>query len=168
MSEAFHIDRRALAEHGELDLTEKRIRSAIRVLEEVGFLDRAVTSGSRYKPTEEGLRRKPIRFQFGGEYAPLFIAANRGAAAARERLFASRQPQTPVSRHRASTGFLEPFAKGPKSKSEAERSVNLGPLVKSGLPPVAFEPNSKLESALGRLLEGIRHSRGASGNGTAK
>ena len=40
--DAFPIDRRELAEHGELDLTEKRIRSAIRTLEEVGFLDRAL------------------------------------------------------------------------------------------------------------------------------
>jgi hypothetical protein len=31
------------------------------VLEEVRFLARFVTSGSRSKATEEGLRRKPIR-----------------------------------------------------------------------------------------------------------
>jgi hypothetical protein len=87
------VDRRALAEHGELDLTEKQIRSALRVLEEIGFLDRAVASGSRYKATEDGLIRKPIRFQFGGEYAPLFISANRGAAARRERLSGSDRSQ---------------------------------------------------------------------------
>src|SRR3954452_11591462 len=50
----FAIDRRALADHPELRLTEKQIRTAIRTLEEVGFLDRAVAAGSRYKPTEEG------------------------------------------------------------------------------------------------------------------
>jgi hypothetical protein len=83
--EAFHIDRRALANHGELDLTEKRIRSAIATLEEIGFIGRAVTSGSKYKPTENGLHRKPIQFQFGSDYAPLFIVANRRAAARRER-----------------------------------------------------------------------------------
>ncbi|QRM35434.1 hypothetical protein [Microvirga sp. VF16] len=44
-----------------------------------------MTSGSRYKLTEDGLRRKPIRFQFGTEYFPLFDAANRRAAARRER-----------------------------------------------------------------------------------
>jgi hypothetical protein len=55
------------------------------------FLDRAVTSGSRYKPTEDGLRRKPILFQFGSDYAPMFLAANRRAAAARDRQKASRQ-----------------------------------------------------------------------------
>jgi hypothetical protein len=49
---------------------------------------------------------------------------------------------------------------GPKSKSEAESPVLMGPLVKSGLPPKASEPNPKLEAALDRLLQGIRQSRG--------
>jgi hypothetical protein len=45
---SFAIDRRALVEHHELDLTEKRIRSAIRTLEEVGFFDRDIApSGSK-------------------------------------------------------------------------------------------------------------------------
>ena len=39
---AFPIDRRELAEHAALGLTEARVRGAIRTLEEVGFLDRAV------------------------------------------------------------------------------------------------------------------------------
>src|SRR3954454_4034920 len=37
----FPIDRRELAEHAELDLTEARVRGAIRTLEEVEFLERA-------------------------------------------------------------------------------------------------------------------------------
>jgi hypothetical protein len=65
--DAFPIDRRELADRQDLELSEKQIRSAIRTLEEVGFLDRTLSSGSRYKATEEGLRRKPIRFQFGAE-----------------------------------------------------------------------------------------------------
>jgi hypothetical protein len=87
----FPIDRRALAGHRELGLTEARVRGAIRVLEEVGFLARFVTSGSRYKATEEGLRRKPIPFQFGSDYAPLFIAANARAAVARGRREGARR-----------------------------------------------------------------------------
>src|SRR5215204_4767765 len=43
---AFPIDRRELADHDALGLTEARVRGAIRTLEEVGFLDRAVASGS--------------------------------------------------------------------------------------------------------------------------
>jgi len=162
VAEAFHIDRRALAEHGELDLTEKRIRSAITTLEEIGFLDRAVTSGSKYKPTENGLHRKPIRYQFGSEYAPLFIAANRRAAAARGGRPGERRAIPAETTRWVSTAL--PVAsplKGPKSKSEAVRTVNLGPLVKEcGLPPTALEPNPRLEAALDRLLQGIRQSRG--------
>ncbi len=165
--EAFTIDRRALSEGNssaaeDLNLTEKRIRSAIATLEEIGFLDRAVTSGSKYKPTENGLRRKPIRFTFGSEYFPLFDAANRRAAARRERGSASRQSQTLVSSHRVSTASAEARPlKGPKSTSEAESSMHLGPLVKSGIPPKASEPNPRLEAALDRLLQGIRQSRGS-------
>lgn len=159
--ETFHIDRRALAEHGELDLTEKRIRSAISTLEEIGFLDRALASGSRYKATEDGLRRKPIRFQFGAEYAPLFIAANGRSAAARGRRSGERRPPAPSSAPSRSMVKSEASPlKGPKNKSEADRSVNLGPLVKCGIPPKAFEPNPALESALDQLLQGIRQSRG--------
>ena len=39
---AFPIDRRELADYAALGLTEARVRGAIRTLEEVGFLDRAV------------------------------------------------------------------------------------------------------------------------------
>ena len=60
-------------------------RSAIRVLDEIRFLDRTVASGSSYKAMEDGLRCKPILFVFGSDHAPLFIAANRRAAAARGR-----------------------------------------------------------------------------------
>ena len=125
--EAFPIDRRALADHGELDLTEKRIRGAIRTLEEIGFLDRAVTSGSRYKPTEDGLRRKPIRFRFGSEYAPLLLRPTGALAAARGRRSGDRQvectPNQPSGPLR-SICRASPL-KGPKSKSEAERSSEL-------------------------------------------
>ena len=55
---AFPIDRRELAEHAALGLTEARVRGAIRTLEEVGFLDRAVASGSTHKPTPEAVPAK--------------------------------------------------------------------------------------------------------------
>jgi hypothetical protein len=159
--EAFHIDRRALAGHDGLDLTEKRIRSAIRTLEEVGFIDRAVTSGSKYKPTENGLHRKPIRFQFGSEYFSLFDAANKRAVAARGRLSRDRRAITPSSTQRPSTVNSASSLKGPKSRNPSERLVNLGPLVKEcGILPKASESNPALEAALDRLLQGIRQSRG--------
>src|SRR4051794_33993259 len=91
---AFPIDRRELADHAALGLTEGRVRGAIRTLEEVGFLDRAVVSGSTHKPTPDGLHRKPVLFLFGVEYGPLFGAANRRAAAARERHSNARRTLT--------------------------------------------------------------------------
>src|SRR5215210_705623 len=94
---AFPIDRRELAAHAALGLTEARVRGAIRTLEEVGFLDRAVTSGSTHKPTPDGLHRKPVLFMFGTDYGPLFSAANKRAAAARERRSGSRRSPTPAS-----------------------------------------------------------------------
>jgi hypothetical protein len=168
--DAFPIDRRELADHPELQLTERRVRGAIRVLEEIGFLDRALASGSRYKATEDGLRRKPILFVFGSEYAPAFLAANKRAAAARGGRPGDRRPIAPTSTPRSSTAL--PVASGtkwPKSTSEAESSMLMGHLVKeSGLPPKASEPNPALEAALDRLLQGIRQSRGGCGKGGAR
>jgi hypothetical protein len=164
--EGFPLDRRALAEHSELDLTEARVRSAIRVLEEIGFLDRAVTSGSKYKPTEDGLQRKPIWYEFGSDYAPLFISANARAARARGGLSGARRPVTPETVRRASTPLPGASAlNSPKDKSVAFPNLSLGDLRKpdktSGILPKASELNPALESALERLLQGIRQSRGA-------
>src|SRR3954452_3329573 len=103
---AFPIDRRELADHVALGLTEGRVRGAIRTLEEVGFLDRAVASGSTHRPTPDGLHRKPVLFMFGAEYGPLFGAANRRATAARERRSGSHRSRTPANPLRPSTGFL--------------------------------------------------------------
>ena len=74
---AFAIDHRELADHAALGLTEARVRGAIRTLEEVCFLDRAVASGSTHKPTPDGLHRKPVLFMFGSEYSSLFSKANK-------------------------------------------------------------------------------------------
>jgi hypothetical protein len=97
--DAFPIDRRALADRPDLGLTEDRIRGAIRTLEAVGLLDRAVAGGSTHKKTSDGeLHRKPILFRRGTDYAPAFIAANRRAAAARGRHSGERRalaPSTP-------------------------------------------------------------------------
>src|SRR5215210_7829755 len=66
---AFPIDRRELADRADLQLTEAQVRGAIRALEEVGFLDRAIPGkGSRHRMTDAGeLHRKPVLFQFGGD-----------------------------------------------------------------------------------------------------
>src|SRR4051812_27301091 len=116
---AFPIDRRELAAHAVLGLTEARVRGAIRTLEEIEFLDRAVASGSTHKPTPDGLHRKPVLFMFGSDYGPLFSAANaRAAAAARERRSGCRRGSGPAAVRRPSTRLLSPrLTNSPKSKS---------------------------------------------------
>jgi hypothetical protein len=58
--------------------------------------------------------------------------------------------------------------KGPKDKSEAKPLVIMGPLVKSGLPPHAFERDPKLEAALERLLRAAGIAGDGSGEGGAR
>jgi hypothetical protein len=164
----FPIDRRALAGHLELGLTEGRVRGAIRVLEEVGFLARAVTSGSCYKATEEGLRRKPIPFQFGSDYAPLFIAANTRAAAAQGRRAGARRVVTAESARGPSLASVGPPLKSPKDKSEAEPLVIMGEKRTSDIPPRAFVPNANLEAALERLRKAAGIAGDGSGEGRAR
>src|SRR4051812_44915872 len=124
---AFPIDRRELAEHAALGLTEARVRGAIRTLEEVEFLDRAVASGSTHQPTPDGLHRKPVLFMFGSDYGPLFSAANRRAAAARERRSGARRVPGLAASRRPSTGL--PAARpliSPKSKGSEASQVIMG------------------------------------------
>jgi hypothetical protein len=144
----FPIDRRALAGHRDLGLTEARVRGAIKTLEEIGYLARFVISGSSYRATEDGLRRKPVPFQFGTDYMPAFIAANRRAAAARERQEGPRRIKTPDSARGPSVASAGPPLNSPKDKSAAERTVIMGELRSR---PPASVPDSPLEAALERL-----------------
>jgi hypothetical protein len=166
----FPIDRRALAGHRELGLTEGRVRGAIWVLEEVGFLDRAITSGSNYKPTEDGLHRKPIPFVFGSQYAPLFIAANRRAAAARERGSQERRLDE-GARERGGASVTSAGALSglnlPKSRNPSERGMIMGKL-ESGIPPQASVPNPNLEAALERLRKAAGIAGDGLGEGSAR
>jgi hypothetical protein len=150
---AFPIDRRELAGHAALGLTEARVRGAIRTLEEVGFLDRAVASGSTHKPTPDGLHRKPVLFMFGSEYGPLFSMANKRATAARERRSGARRKLlAPASPPRPSTSFLmAPPLKSPKnSRSEAEKVIMGEITIRTLHPPEALLQNSALDAALDR------------------
>jgi hypothetical protein len=146
---AFPVDRRELAEHASLGLTEARVRGAIRTLEEVGFLARTVASGSTHKPTPDGLHRKPVLFMFGSEYGPLFSAANKRAAAARERRSGVRRTQTLANPPRPPTGFLtaRPL-NSPKYKDSEASKVLMGEIRPK--PPQPPLPNSALDAALDR------------------
>jgi hypothetical protein len=150
---AFPIDRRELADHAALGLTEARVRGAIRVLEEVGFLDRAVASGSTHKRTPNGLHRKPVLFMFGNEYGALFSEANKRAAAARERRSGvCRTSRTLARPPWPSTGF--PAARplnSPKNKdSEADRLIMGELTMRIPRPPIPPLQNSALDAALDR------------------
>src|SRR3954454_5186582 len=157
----FPIDRRELADHIALGLTEGRIRGAIRTLEEIGFLDRAVASGSTHKPTPDGLHRKPVLFMFGSDYGSLFIMANRRAQAARERRVRARRTQTPTNPSRPSPGF--PGAQRlnlPKNiRSEADK-VLMGKLGTALADlPVPIAPLPAFEAALNRFKEAFEEGR---------
>ncbi len=156
--DAFPLDRRALAGRPDLGLTEDRVRGAIRTLEAVGFLDRAMASGSTHQKTSDGeLHRKPIFFQIGSDYAPGFLAANRRAAVAHDRRSGERRAPAPSSRPRASTvNFQGSPLNSPKATGVLESPVPMGDMAKkSGIPPKPFEPNPTLEAALERLKRAI-------------
>ncbi len=150
------IDRRALADRDGLELTEARVRGAIKTLEAIGFLDRALATGSTHKATEDGLRRKPIRFVFGAEYGAAFREANKRARRAKGSDPHGRRLIAPARAPRPSTAILEASRlNSPKDNSEAEPQVNLGEIRQTSrfLPsPSAANP---LEAALDRLSQGV-------------
>jgi hypothetical protein len=89
-------------------LNQACVRGAIRTLEAIGLLERAIPpSGSRYKAIEGRLHRKPILFVFGSEFAPAFMAANRRARAVRDGDLWARQPYPPATAPCLSTAFPE-------------------------------------------------------------
>jgi hypothetical protein len=146
MARPFPIDRRALADREDLGLTEAQIRGALRSLELVGFLNRGEPSaGSTYKPTPEGLRRKPILFGFGADYGTSFAAANARAERARGR----------QGDRRATTAL--PLSNSPKYKAHTKTVVLMGEVAKeaAGRQRVAqpVEVNPALERALQWLGE---------------
>jgi hypothetical protein len=149
---AFPIDRRELADHSALGLTEARVRGAIRSLEEVGFLGRAVASGSTHKPTPDGLHRKPVLFMFGADFGPLFSAANRRAQAVRERRSGARRTPAPANPPRPSTSVLmvRPL-NSPKNKDSEAEKVLMGEITTQiPRPPEPPLQNSALDAALDR------------------
>jgi hypothetical protein len=163
---SFPIDRRELADRADLGLTEARVRGAIKTLEAVGFLERAIPApGSTHKPTENGLHRKPILFVFGSAYGPAFIAANERAAAARGRRSGERRPIPAETARRPSPTVPEDSGlKSPKGKSVADPQVIMGEIRKRGLPPQASESDPKLEAA----LEQLRRAAGIAGDGSGQ
>ena len=74
----FPVDRRALANHEALGLSENQVRGGLKVLEKAGVLIRAYKERKHvYQRTAEGLRRTPNHFSFSPLFHSLFVALNR-------------------------------------------------------------------------------------------
>lgn len=145
LESSFPIDRRALADHPELGLTEGRVRGAILTLERVGFLSRPVRPrSSPYKATETGLQRKPILYAFGLMFRSHFEAANRKRLVNRQ-LTVTAQP-------------VRPATSSPKSRiSESEPKVMIMGQVRTlSMIETAIDPENPLEQALARLKTAIQ------------
>ncbi|MEN3238962.1 hypothetical protein PUR29_36615 [Methylobacterium ajmalii] len=90
---AIPVDRRAVAGRDDLGLSEARVRGALAVLVEIGFLARyEPEAGKKYQRTESGLRRRAILHRFGEEFAIEFGKANARAQAARGAPAPARRP----------------------------------------------------------------------------
>lgn len=147
---AFPIDRRALAEHEALRLTEARVRGALTVLVEVGFLARyEPDAGRRYQRTESGLQRRAILHRFGEEFAVEFARANARSQAARGAAAPARRPISRPTAERAPTANLAasspmPPAQVAQKQNSSERGLIMGEQIPAGI-------GGSLEAALDRL-----------------
>ena len=155
---ALPVDRRALAQHEALGLTEARVRGALAVLVEVGFLARyEPEAGKKYQRTAGGLQRRAILHRFGEEYAVAFTAANARAQAARGAPAPSRRPipsrpqpqRAPASNVDAPRAMPAPQVA--QKQSLGGSRVIMGEMDR-GNPTTACE---KLEAALERLRRGV-------------
>jgi hypothetical protein len=144
----FPIDRRALSSHRDLDLSEGKIRGAIKTLEGVGFLERAaVGKGSRFRLKDTELHRKPVLFQFGREFRDLFAKANQRTKPANptRRALPSRSPS--------------PTTNSPKNRIPNPTVLLMGDVTKASERTVApIAPNPRLEDAIARLGHAIREA----------
>lgn len=151
---AFPIDRRAIAGRDDLGLSEARVRGAIAILEEIGFLARYEPDpGKRYQRTAEGLHRRPILFRFGAEYGVAFTKANARAQAALGAPAPARRPiprPEPIRAMAAAVSVLGPGA----SPLLAQKQTSGGSRVIMGEVP-GPESGSPLEAALERLRRGV-------------
>jgi hypothetical protein len=158
---AFPIDRRAIAGRDDLGLTEARVRGAIAVLEEVGFLARYEPDpGKRYQRTEEGLRRRPILFRFGEEYGIEFGKANARAQAARGASEPARRPvprSEPVPAVQGHPASRQPLPQNTEARplSQLAQKQNLGGNRLLMGEKGSVESQSPLEAALERLRRGV-------------
>jgi hypothetical protein len=163
LDDAFPIDRRALSNHRDLDLTEAQVRGAIETLERVGFLERSVAlKGSGYRLTENGLRRQPILRVFGDAYWDAFRAVNKRPRKQEQRkhqpgftseIPPSRPPLQPSLRSlpKPPARALMPLTNSPKDISK--KTFMLMGWIPDATAPQSQREHSRLEDAIDRLRQ---------------
>jgi hypothetical protein len=163
---AFPIDRRANAGRDDLGLSEARVRGALAVLEEIGFLARYEPDpGKRYQRTAEGLHRRPILFRFGEEYGQAFAAANARAQAARGAPAPARRPiprpapppalVPPLAPSLAAAPAPSPFPGREVAPQQVAQKQNPGGSLVIMGEMARLDSNTPLEDAILRLRRGI-------------
>ncbi|KMO39293.1 hypothetical protein VQ02_10145 [Methylobacterium variabile] len=148
---SFPVDRRAIAGREDLGLTEARVRGALAVLEEIGFVARYEPDpGKRYQRTAEGLHRRPLLFRFAEEYAVAFTTANARAQAARGAPAPARRPiPRPEPQRAPAVNVAAPG--GMPSAQVAQKQISGGSRVIMG----EERGGSPLEAAIERLRRGV-------------
>lgn len=164
---AFPADRRALARHAALDLTEDRIRGALATLERVGFIVReAVPPGRRYQRTADGLQRRPILFRFGMEAMGDFLAANARRRTASARPAAARDSHLPARRPVIAPPAVRPSLAFPATVPKLSHRSPIGTPYRLFMPlgekvrpasawtpqPLPIPPAADLAAALERII----------------
>lgn len=154
---AIPVDRRAIAGRDDLGLTEARVRGALAVLVEIGFLTRyEPEAGKKYQRTETGLQRRAILHRFGEEYAVAFAAANARAQAARGAPAPARRPiPRPEPQRAPATNVATP--RPMPAPQLAQKQTLGGSRVIMGEQPREQrpEPFPALEAALARWRQAI-------------
>lgn len=135
----FPVDRRALAGHKELGLSENQVRGGLKALEQAGVLIRAHKERKHaYQRTAEGLRRTPNHFSFSPLFHSLFAALNRWKGL-RNRKSQSHSIQPVTGANGQPKANLE-------SKPKVELSLGGGQTVSEKV--TVIEADSPLEQAL--------------------
>ena len=161
LGRSFPLDRRVLAAHPALGLSEARVRGALAALVALGFLEaEEAAPGRRYQRTVEGLHRRAVLYRVAPAYAELFTAANRtprrapGRAVGGGRALAAPPMPAAASRAFRSPPETRPL-RSPKDTESQKTCIPLGE-IKEGLPRASSavpetRQDSGVEAALRRL-----------------
>jgi hypothetical protein len=153
---AIPVDRRALAEHEALGLTEARVRGALATLVEIGFLARyEPEAGKRYQRTETGLQRRAILHRFGEAYANAFTAANARSQAARGAPAPARRPVPRPEASRQSSANVAAPRPIPLSQVAQKQGIGEAVVIMGEQESGLREPLPALEEALARWRRAI-------------